>query len=259
MDYSPVPSAANSASQFGAAPLKPAQILCLAKGFSYIFWGVLFMVGLFLSQAGLELFHGIHIPAYVLGAGLIGWGLWLLQSAGPVKPRWQRRSRMALGLTFLVIYFAPFIGWWQAMPYENLFLVNVLGLLLTGMGILLLVNLLAAETFDLFEERGCRVESHFFAFGVVILMIAPYLVGLLVALVNSMRYNSSFADEIWQLVIHVPTWVYVATTLPCSLTMVASWKAKSTCYRRLWDGGVKTAAPAAGCAEDQAPADGAAP
>ena len=142
---------------------------------------------------------------------------------------------MALVLACLVIYFAPFISWWQIMPYENLFLINVLGLLLAGMGILLLVNLLAAETFGVFELRGSRIESQIFAFGVVILMIAPFLIGLLFALVASMRYDTSFAEEIWLTINRIPIWFYVATTLPCSLTMVASWKAKSICYKRLWN------------------------
>ena len=243
MDNTEVPLDENNDMRLNANATTPAQILCLAKGFSRIFWGVLLMVGLFLSQAELEVFHGIRIPAYVLGAGLIGWGLWLLQSAGPAKRSWQRRTRMALGLTFLIIYFAPFIGWWQAMPYENFFLVNVLVLLLTGMGILLLVNLLSAETFGLFEERGGRVESQVFAFGVVILMIAPFLIGLLFALVASMRYNAPFAEEIWLTINRVPIWLYVATTLPCSLTMVASWKAKTICYQRLWNSGAKTDPP----------------
>lgn len=250
MDYTEIPSGENNDMRLDANPITPAQILCLAKGFSRIFWGVFLMVGLFMSQAGLEVFHGIRIPAYVLGAGLIGWGLWLLQSAGPTRRSWQRRSRMALGLAFLIIYFAPFVIWWQAMPYENLFLVNVLGLLLSGMGILLLVNLLAAETFGLFAERGGRVESQAFAFGVVILMIAPFLIGLLFALVASMRYNAPFAEEIWLTINRIPIWLYVATTLPCSLTMVAAWKAKTICYKCLWDSGAKTDA------ERQTPDDG---
>ena len=146
---------------------------------------------------------------------------------------------MALGLVGLIIYFAPFIAWWHAMPYENLFLVNVLGLLLAGMGILLLVDLLAAETFGLFEQRGSRVESQLFAFGVIILMIAPFLIGLLFALVASIRYNAPFAEEIWLTINRVPIWLYVATTLPCTLTLVASWKAKTLCYQRLWQSGTR--------------------
>lgn len=74
-------------------------------------------------------------------------------------------------------------------------------------------------------------------------MIAPFLIGLLFALVASIRYNSLFAEEIWLTVNRVPIWLYVATTLPCSLTLVASWKAKALCYQRLWDSGAKTAYP----------------
>jgi len=240
MDYYSVQSNENHAMPLNADPATPAQILCMAKGFSRIFWGVFLMVGLFLSQAGLEVFHGVRIPAYVVGAGLIGWGAWLLQSAGPVSRRWHRRTRMALGLVCLVIYFAPFIAWWQIMPRENFFLVNVLSLLLAGMGILLLVNLLAADTCILFKERGGQVESQVFAYGVIFLMIAPFLIGLLFALVASIRYNSLFAEEIWLTINRMPIWLYVATTLPCSLTLVASWKAKTLCYKRLWDSGAKT-------------------
>jgi hypothetical protein len=243
MDYTQVPLDENNDMRLNASAITPAQILCLAKGFARIFWGVFIMIGLFLSQAGLEVFRGIRIPAYVLGAGLVIWGLRRLQSAAPAKPSWRRRTRMALGLAFLIIYFAPFIAWWQAMPRENLFLVNILGLLLSGMGILLLINLLAAETFGLLKERGAQVESQVFAFGVVILMIAPFLIGLLFALAASLRYNSVFAEEIWLTINRVPVWLYVITTLPYSLTLVASWKVRAICYRRLGDGRAKTDPP----------------
>lgn len=267
MDYYPVPSDENNDTQLSTPPITPSQTLCLAKGFSRIFWGVFLMVGLFLSKAGLEVFHGVRIPAYVLGAGLIAWGLWLLHSTELARRNWPGRTQLALVLAFLIIYFAPFIAWWQAMPYENLFLVNVLALLLTGMGILLLVNLLAAETFSLFAERRGQVESQIFALGVIILMIAPFIIALLFALMTSIRDNAPFAEEIWLMINRIPIWLYVATTLPCSLTMVASWKAKTICYQRLWNNGAKTDPPtperfplreAASAGQDggQAPDDG---
>lgn len=218
-----------------ADPLTPAQTLCLAKGFSRIFWGVFLMIGLFLSQAVLEVFRFMRIPAYIAGAGLIGWGIWLLHSIGPINPRWQRRTRTALLLVALVIYFAPFIGWWQAKPQLNWFLINIFILLLSGMGILLLINLLTAETFRLFAERGSQLESLSFAAGVVILMIAPFLVALLFALVASTRYDLIFAEEIWLTISRVPSWFLCVSLLPCSLTLVASWKAKAICYQRLWN------------------------
>jgi hypothetical protein len=217
------------------AALPPAHILCLAKGFSRIFWGVFFMVALFLCQAVFEVFNAMRVPAYVLGAGLVCWGLFLLRDAGPVSRAWRGRTRLAIGLACLCVYFAPFIAWWKAMPYVNLFLVNVLALLLAGMLILLLANLLAADVFRRFGERGAHVEALVFAFGVVALMIAPFLVGLLFALVAAIRYESTFASEVWPLVLRVPIGFYAVATLPCSLTLVAAWKAKSMCYRRLWE------------------------
>ncbi|MBI2437898.1 MAG: hypothetical protein HYV36_03690, partial [Lentisphaerae bacterium] len=105
---------------------------------------------------------------------------------------------------------------------------------------LLLVNLLTAETFRLFQERGSQVESQALVLGVVVFMIAPFLIGLLSTLYASIRYNFLFAEELWLTVSRVPPWLYVAATLlPCSLTLVAAWKAKTLCYQRLWDSGAK--------------------
>lgn len=219
--------------------ITPAQILRMAKGFSRIFWGIFLMISLFLGQAALEVFHGLRIPAYIAGAASIGWGVWFLQTAGPISRNWQRRAQMALILASLAVYFAPFTVWWKAMPYANLFLVNVLALLLTGMGILLLVNLLTADAFILFKERGNQIESQVFALGVVIMMIAPFIVGLISALVGTIHYESKFSEEIWLTVNRVPPWLYIAATLPCSLTLVAAWKAKALCYRQLWTSGAQ--------------------
>ncbi|MBI2440267.1 MAG: hypothetical protein HYV35_02735 [Lentisphaerae bacterium] len=237
MNHSPNPLGGNAYPALAANAVTPAQLLCLAKGFARIFWGVFLMIGLFLSQAVLEAFQGMRIPAYVAGACLIGSGVWLLHSTGPLSPRWQRHTRTALVLVALIIYFAPFVGWWYDRPQENFFLLNVLSLLLTGMGILLLVNLLTAETFRLFQERGSQIESQVFALGVVILMIAPFLIGLIFTFLASMRYHFLFAEEIWLTASRVPSWLYLATTLPCALTLIASWKAKAFCYQRLWDSG----------------------
>jgi hypothetical protein len=217
--------------QWPAAMPASAQFLSLARGFTLIFWGTLTMVGLFLCQGMVEIFHLVRVPAYVAGVALIAFGLVMLQKVQRDIMIWQQRIRRALVLSGLALYFAPFINWWLSMPEVTLFLVNVLGLLLACMVILVMLNILAANVLGRFQERGCQIEAQLYAAAVIGLMILPFLLGVLFALVAAIRYEARFAEEVWLMITRIPIWVYVFATVPCSLTLVALWKTRSLCYR----------------------------
>lgn len=216
--------------------LRPSQLLYMAKGFSRIFWGLLFTLVLFFANASFELFHSVRIPAYVIGSALVGWGLLVLRDAGRISGAWLRRSRIAGILVCLEIYFAPFVAWWRNMPYVSFFLINWLGLLLTGMLTMFYINLLAAESERCLNDRGAQIESNLFAVGVVLLMIVPFLISVVLPAVAAIRHETSLYFEIWCVVNRVPPWAYAFITVPCSLTLVASWKAKDRCYHEFLAG-----------------------
>ncbi len=208
----------------------PVSCFFLAKGFSRIFWGLLLAMVLFFGNAAVELFHFVNLPAYMAGSALAAWGLWMLSDAGSVSLRWRRRVRAALALLLLQIYFAPFLEWWKAAPGIDFYFINVLGLLLVSLLAFFFVNLLAADTFRRLQERGAQIEALVFALSVVLLMIVPLVLTTGFSLMVALRYKTDFAVEMWQSVMQLPTWVYTILTLPCSLTLVAVWKAKVLCY-----------------------------
>ncbi len=205
----------------------------LARGFSRIFWGLLCAALFFFGNAAVEMFSFVKLPAYVAGSCVIAWGLWMLPAAGAISPRWRRRVRAALALAGLQIYFAPFLEWWKLAPHAAFYFVNILGLLMASMGMLLIINLLAADVFRCLQDRGGQLEALAFAWGVVLLMIAPLLLTTAFCLLAAFRYDSDFVFEMWQTVVQLPIWIYMLLTVPCSLTLIAVWKVKALCYRRL--------------------------
>ncbi len=215
------------------ADLPPVRFVFLAKGFACIFWGLLIAMIMFFGNAAVEVFHYVRIPGYVVGSLLAAWGVWMLSEAGVVSAKWRRRVRVALILVFLQVYFAPFLEWWKVSPHLLFYFVNVLGLLLVSMLTLFYVNLLAADVFHRLPHRGGRIEALAFGGGVLLLMIVPLVITVIFCLVAAVRYQTDFEFEMWQTIIRIPIWIYMILTLPCSLTLIASWKAKDLCYRRL--------------------------
>ena len=213
--------------------ITPSQILYMAKGFSWIFWGLLLNMVLFFGDATIEFFHILRIPAYVIGSVLIGWGLFVLRDTGGISHTWLRLGRIAIVLVCLEIYFAPFTEWWRNMPYVSFYMINCLGLLLAGMLTLFYINLLVAEGSRCLNDREGQIESKLLAAGVALLMIVPLLVSVAFAAIAAIRYQTSFYMEIWHILNWVSPWVYVFVIISCSLTLVASWKARSRCYHEL--------------------------
>lgn len=234
MSESKIPSrTGQDTSLSGDLERPPVRFFFLAKGFARIFWGLLIAMILFFGNAAVEVFHFVKLPAYVVGCALAAWGLWMLPTAGAVSLKWRPRVRAAMALVFLQIYFAPFLEWWKGSPHVAFYFVNVLGLLLVGMLMLFFVNLLAADAFGRLRDRGGRIEALIFAWGVVLLMIAPLVLTAACCLLAAFRYKTDFEFEMWQAVGQLPIWIYMVLTIPCSLTLIATWKAKDSCYRRL--------------------------
>ncbi len=230
------------ASQFdqaeGAAAAAPrVSWLCLGRGLSQVFWGLALAIVLLIGQAWIDLFQQRYrIPAYVAGAVLALWGLWRMRDAGVLTSRWRARLRGAIACAALLVYFAPFTAWWKAMPGVPLYALNLVAFLLAGMILLLLVNLLAADVFARLEARGARVEAWLAAAGVAIMMMAPLLIGAVFSWFGALRYGADFAPELAAIVSRVPAFLVPVLLLPCSLSLVCVWKARTLCYHRIWRG-----------------------
>ncbi len=215
-----------------AAEISAVALLSMARGFTCVFWGLLLSVVLLFSNAFFELFEVVRIPAYLLGSAIAAWGLFGMREAGLVSRVWTRRRRFAFLLILLHIYFAPFVVWWSGMPESAFFLVNFLCFILVGMLCLLSINLLAAESARCLNHRGDWVEAWLFAAGTVMFMMVPFLFWVAGPVAAVVRFKTSLYYELWSASNRTPDWVRIFICLPCSLTLVSAWKARSQCYRR---------------------------
>lgn len=185
------------------------------------------------GAAGAQGFHYLRLPAYVVGTIVIAWGVRRLRENPCRHPVWERRRQTLMALLALAIYFAPFIEWWRTWPRQTYLMVNMLGMLFTGMLMLFYINLLAAEVGRRLRRSGVAWEAQIYATAVVVLMMAPLAAAILFSMLAAIRYDTPFGPELLQTLRRVPVWIYALASIPASLTLIAAWKARDLCYQGL--------------------------
>ena len=209
----------------------PEILLRLARGYACIFWGIPLTLLLYLHRVRLgSPSRGLlQLPGYVLGVVLIYWGLLLLYSVGEISPLWLRRVRRAIASVFLMVYFAPFVYWWQRLPYETFFLINILLLAVCAMWLLMLVNGTIEELAGLRGWHALRNLAEISAWSVIFLMVLPFLALFLTSLASTVRFNGNLFAELAALQRRVPLWAAALPLVPCAATMTAAWRGKEHC------------------------------
>lgn len=236
-----------------AFPLSAAQLLCASRGFSCIFWGIPLGLLLFSSQSAgfhgavsIRAVSGLRLPSYVLASLITYIGIIYLYRAGPLTLRWMKTVRLALLFVFLQLYFAPFYHWWDRMPHESFFMLNVLGLLASVIAWLFVVNKLAGAVGLAINDDIFYVEAKLCSWSVLALMAFPFVSIAGYGLVSGLRNGSSLYLELVQVSQQFPRWIYALFLLPFMLTMATTWKAKECCLhqlRRLERLALRTASP----------------
>ncbi len=133
----------------------------------------------------------------------------------------------------LLMYFAPFYHWWDRMPHHTFFMANVLCLLASTAWTLYLVNQLAALAGLAADDDTFYIEAKLCGWAIVVLMVLPLAAVTLVAILTSVRYESSLYSAVIQVQQDIPRWSYALFLLPFTLTMASTWKAKETFLHRL--------------------------
>lgn len=223
--------------------LNPAAAMSMvraARGFSCLFWGIPLGLLLFSSRTvgfggavTIGLLRHFRLPTYAVAVLLMILGAAHLYRAGLTTRSWSRYVRFLIMSLFLQLYLSPFYHWWDIRPYENLFMLNVLGLLLATTCSLYLINQVSALAGLVGGEDTFYIEAKLCAWSVVLLMALPIGGCALYATIVSLRFDTSIYSELMQLCRGLNSWVYALFLLPFTLTMASTWKAKETCLLRL--------------------------
>ena len=233
MDSTPTMDGAENRSP-SVQPVDPGALMGAARGLAWLSGSLLCTVLLLMGAVEIRLLNLFHAPTFLLGTALGVCGLAFLRPADRLSPPGRRRRRMARGLLLLQVYFAPFIGWWQAAPENLYFFMNVLLFLLSLAGLLLLINRLAgdlglalADANVVSEARLCRL--------VIQLLVTPSIlvVGLLgtarrTDFINPSAYLSAVLPES-----DLPPWLYTALMAGVLMTVMVCWKGVQSGYRLL--------------------------
>jgi len=206
-------------------------VMRTARGLLCIFWGLPLSLLLF-SQA-LTIRTSFVLPAYLPGVMLICIGVIWLWSAGRMSPSWRALVRQTIMILCLIIYFAPFVSWWEMLPATAYLLSNLWLFFLTVAGLLHLLNRLAGDVAEQTDCQSLALEARFCRRTVFLLMMLPLVLIYLRAAAGALIHGGSLYSEIAQNLIALPSWTLLLFLFPFPMTMANLWRARNQCLGML--------------------------
>ncbi len=224
--------------------LSRKDLLGLARGFSRILWSI--PLGFFLFTGAMDFALSIYfrLPSYIIAVILCMWGLAGLRRIHSLGRTWVRYLNMALLLTVILIYFAPFIYWWIRHPEGNHFVVNLMAMILAVTWLLWIVNRLAEEVATALHDRYYLIECRLCGWSVVAFMAMPLVVYFGHSMLQAVRHEIPlyYVLENIRRIRHAP-WLFALLLLPLTLTVAIAWKTKERALRTLTDSVAPTPSP----------------
>ncbi|TAN35668.1 MAG: hypothetical protein EPN23_10875 [Verrucomicrobia bacterium] len=215
-------------------PLRPDQLISLARGFAWMGWGLL---ATFLLLLGLLEWHLPRLlaglPSYAIGATLTLFGGMLWWRAAEQTRPWQRHARLAVALAALQIYFAPFVRWWR----HDL---NDIQLYLNSMALPACLMLLAWTLARQAEETGRMLADHALVTEARLGRRTLILPVLALTMLLAAYETAVLADMPLPKPISValpgmamPPWLMAAYLGAISMTVSLCWRATHACHHAL--------------------------
>ena len=240
IDAPPVTTAATSTPRLSTettgdahARIPARDLVRLAQGFYFIFWGLLtaVLVGSQLLMAlGTRTFAEIFLGAGVL-ATLVGtWRLYQVRTLGEA---WTSRTGAALSVAALMTYFCLFFYLWRRLPTNTYLMSNALAFIVTGILYVILFGRAVAAMATAFGRRNLALESQVFSAGNIGLLLLPFICALAYVLIMAAANKTSPLGELLFLLERANLLVVVVLLLPFSLTLSLAWACKDSILRQL--------------------------
>jgi hypothetical protein len=211
------------------APSVPAHDLVrLAQGFYFIFWGLIVSV-----LTGAPLLLPIEVPRFAeafLGAGVAGTlvGSWRLYQVHSLGDRWHNRMRVVFALAALLGYFCIFFYLWRRVPTNSYLLYNALAFAATGIFYVTTFNHAVASLATALGRHDIHREARVLSASNAALLILPFA-GLIAYLTYMViLHKSSPLIELQLLFDRANLLIIIVLLLPFSLTLSLAWSCKDT-------------------------------
>jgi hypothetical protein len=199
----------------------------LVRGLSALFWGMPLALVLCVQAAKTDWLGPLAIPAPVIATGVLFFGLWLLGTFQPQERIWIAALDRAKALALVNVGLAPFLYWWNRMPWHPFYNAMVHLMLFTSIFFLFTVNPVLHRLSAMLPDETLRVETRVFTNinrGFLIASMT-FLLGYfaLVRVTHLPQFVIHFL-VIWE---SIGQWVALFLVLvPTAMTMALIWKTK---------------------------------
>jgi hypothetical protein len=209
---------------------KPALLAALGRlvrGLSALFWGLPVALVICVQTAKADWLRPLGIVAPLLVTGLLFYALTLLGTFQAQERIWRVALDRAKVLALVNIGLAPFLCWWNRMPWHPFFNAMVHIMLFTGLVFLLALNPLLRRLSAMLPDETLRVETRLFTNINCGLLIASMV--LLLGYFALLRVNQipQFLIEFLIIWDRAGQWIMLfLVLLPIAMTMALIWKTK---------------------------------
>ena len=199
----------------------------LVRGLSALFWGLPVALVVCVQSARADSLRPLGIAAPLVVTGLLLYGLWLLGRFQPQERVWVAALDRAKTLALVNVGLAPFLCWWNRMPWEPFYGAMAHLMLFTGLFFLFTLSPVLQRLTAMLPDETLRVETRVFANINRGLLIASmtFLLGYFVLLrVNHLPQIVIQFLVIWD---RAGDWIMLFLVLPpTAITMALIWKTK---------------------------------
>lgn len=216
-------SSAESAPKPGLLP----SLGRLVRGLSSLFWGLPVALVICVQSAKADWLRPLGVVAPLLATGLLFYGLLLLGSFQPQERIWRSALDRAKILALINVGLAPFLCWWNRMPWHPFFNAMVHLMFFTSLLFLFALNPVLRRLTAMLPDETLRVETRLFTAinrGLLVAsmtFIAGYL--MLGRVTRIPRVVIEFL-VLWE---RYGQWITLfLVLLPIAMTMALIWKTK---------------------------------
>jgi hypothetical protein len=214
----------------GAPESKPELLPSLGRlvrGLSTLFWGLPMALVICVQTAKADWLRPLGVVAPLLATGLLFYGLMLLGTFQSQERVWMTALERAKAFGLINVGLAPFLCWWNRMPWHPFFNLMVHLMLFTGLLFLFTLNPVLQRLTAMLPDETLRVETRLFTAINRGLLLAnvTFLAGYFL-LVRATRVPQVLIEflVIWE---RFGQWIMLfLVLLPIAMTMALIWKTK---------------------------------
>ena len=210
----------------------------LVRGLSALFWGLPIALLVSVKTALSEWLRPFGVLPPVAAMALLVYGLWLLGHFQKQERIWIRALDRAKLLAFINLGLAPFIYWWNKLPFIPFYAMTLGVLMLSGLLFIFDLNQMLQRLVAMLPDETLKLETKWYTSVNFGLLISTVVIVMLYLVVDQLNHLPQLVSRVIQIVEPAKSvLVLMLVLLPLALTMILIWKIKEVILRSVFEAG----------------------